>query len=306
MPTEPESAGNPGLIEQLPVEWLRYFLVLSDTRHIGRAAEQLHLTQQALSKALARMEQLLRVQLFDRRGRCLSPAGELLRERALVILQSYQELGDAFAHLHSSEPAGELRVAWADFWGVHLLPDLLGAFCRAHPSVFPRVFMMPQERLEQALLQGNADLGLLISSPRDARLESFQGPSMPYIVTGRPDLPRNWRELGFLVPGYLHGTSLGSDYWKDDLFARRIVGEVDSLYTALAMAEQGMGALFLPEVVVRDRLLRGSLAQLDLPPFELSHSLYLAWRRHLLPPAARGFRDYLQVWLQAGPKPPPA
>lgn len=298
--TESRDFSHQGLVEQLPVEWLRYFLVLCETGHIGQAAGRLSITQQALSKALARMERLLQVSLFDRRARRLTPAGELLRERALLILQSYQELGDAFIHLHSPEPAGELRVAWADFWGVHLLPELLGAFCREHPAVFPRVFMLPQDRLEQALLQGTVDLGLMISAPRESRLDSLQGPSMPYIVVGHPELPHDWRELGFLVPGWLHGTSLGLDYWKDDLFPRRIAGEVDSLYTALALAEQGLGALFLPEVVVRDRIRRGTLSLLDQAPFELRHSLYLAWRRNkLLPPAARGFKQQLSVWLES-------
>ncbi len=299
MPTEPSDLLYPALVEQLPVEWLRYFLVLAETGHIGQAASRLNITQQALSKALQRMEQLLKVSLFDRKARYLTAAGELLRERALLIVQSYQELGDAFAHLKSSEPAGELKVAWADFWGVHLLPELLGEFCRAYPAVFPRVFMLPQDRLEQALLQGTADLGLMISAPREPKLACLKGPNMPYLVVGHPALAPDWQELGFIVPGWLHGTSLGLDYWKDDLFPRRVVAEVDSLYTALALAEQGLGALFLPEIVVSDRIRRGSLSVLDQAPFELQHSLYLAWRQNkLLPPAARGFYQHLAAWLQ--------
>lgn len=67
---------------------LRYFLVLADELHYGRAAEALHLAQPALSRSIATLERELGVTLFERSrsGTRLAPAGELLREEARALL----------------------------------------------------------------------------------------------------------------------------------------------------------------------------------------------------------------------------
>ena len=67
---------------------LRYFAAVADTCHFGRAAEQLHVAQPALSYAIRQLEDELDVTLFNRTTRqvSLTPAGEFLKAEAARIL----------------------------------------------------------------------------------------------------------------------------------------------------------------------------------------------------------------------------
>ena len=67
---------------------LRYFAAVAETCHFGRAAEQLHVAQPALSYAIRQLEEELDVTLFNRTTRqvTLTPAGEFLKTEAERIL----------------------------------------------------------------------------------------------------------------------------------------------------------------------------------------------------------------------------
>lgn len=67
---------------------LRYFLAVADALHFGRAAGALHIAQPALTQQIQRLETLLDTRLFDRTSRtvALTPAGTVLRERAIALL----------------------------------------------------------------------------------------------------------------------------------------------------------------------------------------------------------------------------
>ncbi len=78
----------------LDLRRLRYFLALAGTLNYGRAAEELHIAQPALSRSITALERELGVKLFDRSkaGTRLTPAGELLREEAELLLHQAESL----------------------------------------------------------------------------------------------------------------------------------------------------------------------------------------------------------------------
>src|SRR5262245_42262680 len=69
---------------QIDLRDLRYFEVIAELGHLGRAADQLHLTQPALTRCISRLEQMFGTELFERVGRGirLTSAGEALLTRA--------------------------------------------------------------------------------------------------------------------------------------------------------------------------------------------------------------------------------
>jgi DNA-binding transcriptional LysR family regulator len=74
----------------LDLRLVRYFTVVADHRHFGRAAEALHITQPSLSRQISRLEQQLGARLLDRtpRGTQLTEAGEVFLPRARALLRS--------------------------------------------------------------------------------------------------------------------------------------------------------------------------------------------------------------------------
>ncbi len=77
---------------------LRYFVAVVDEQHFGRAAAKLHLTQQAASAAVARLERSVGARLIDRRGRrgfVVTPDGQRLYLHARRVLAAVDDLHDA-------------------------------------------------------------------------------------------------------------------------------------------------------------------------------------------------------------------
>ncbi|NEA49951.1 LysR substrate-binding domain-containing protein [Streptomyces sp. SID10815] len=74
----------------LDLRLVRYFTVVADQRHFGRAAEALHITQPSLSRQIRRLEQVLGARLLDRtpQGARLTEAGEVFLPRAKALLRS--------------------------------------------------------------------------------------------------------------------------------------------------------------------------------------------------------------------------
>lgn len=114
---------------------LEYFAAVARQRHFGRAAEEVYVTQSALSQQVRRLEEELGLALLVRtsRGVELTPAGEDLLARAESILGAAAEAKAAMdEHLGVTRGIARVAAAAADAPG---LPDALVSFHRAHPGI---------------------------------------------------------------------------------------------------------------------------------------------------------------------------
>jgi LysR family nitrogen assimilation transcriptional regulator len=93
---------------------LRYFLVIARERHFGRAAQVLNVAQPALSRQIHKMEEELQVPLFVRhsRGVSLTPAAELLVQRAQHVLTDLENIGAGMA-TPVGPPSGTVLISMA-------------------------------------------------------------------------------------------------------------------------------------------------------------------------------------------------
>ena len=112
------------------------FLAVAHSRSFSRAAEQLHLTQPAISKRIASLEQQLDARLFDRIGKHvqLTEAGRALKPRAELILNTLNDTRRALGNL-SATIQGRLSLATSHHIGLHRLPPVLRRFTKAYPGV---------------------------------------------------------------------------------------------------------------------------------------------------------------------------
>src|SRR5689334_1027262 len=114
----------------------RQFVALAETLHFGRAAQRLHMTQPPLTQAIAQLERLLGVRLFDRTKRSvkLTPAGDALLPQARELLARALSL-PAQARAAAGGESGTLRLAFVSTVGFAQLPEWVRSFRAKHPQV---------------------------------------------------------------------------------------------------------------------------------------------------------------------------
>ena len=138
---------------------LEYFRVVAQHSHIGRAADQLGLTQPALSKSVARLEAAVGARLLERtpRGVVLTQVGVALITRATHI---HAAVGGALREAKdlSSGVSGHLRIGTGPTAGEHLLPSVCAELLRGSPTLFIQVVVGLSDVLLAALERGELDL----------------------------------------------------------------------------------------------------------------------------------------------------
>ena len=167
---------------------IRTFLAVARMGHLTRAAEQLHLTQPAVSKQLKALEQELGVLLFERQ-----PTGMVLtREGRALFPQAERTLFDAMellnhARMLRGEVSGEVTI------GTVIDPDTLrlGSFLAALMAYFPKV----QARLRHGISgwvmgqvnAGELDVGFYLGPVLEPDVSSLPMRTLQYLVVGPPD-----------------------------------------------------------------------------------------------------------------------
>ncbi|MDR2016649.1 MAG: LysR family transcriptional regulator [Burkholderiales bacterium] len=141
---------------------LAAFLAVTEHGSFSRAAEQLHLTQSAISKRISTLENLLGVTLFDRLSRTvvLTEAGRVLLPRAQQLLRDIGDSRRALANL-SGQISGTLSITTSHHIGLHRLPPVLRTFIETWPQVRLDLRFMASEDACDAVLQGDIELAII-------------------------------------------------------------------------------------------------------------------------------------------------
>jgi len=146
------------LDQRVTVHQLRLLAAVIDSGGFTRAAAALDLSQPAVShqlRALAGAIGTPVVEVIGRRVR-LTQAGELLYDHAKRILAEFEAAGSGLDELRGLK-RGRLRVAGDTTVGIYVLPDLLGAFRQAHPSIEVQLAVDNRQGVYRRLVAGEVD-----------------------------------------------------------------------------------------------------------------------------------------------------
>ncbi|MBS1990459.1 MAG: LysR family transcriptional regulator [Cyanobacteria bacterium SZAS LIN-3] len=152
---------------------LRYFSVLAEELHFGRAAQRLNIAQPPLSQQIQALERELGVRLFDRQTRkvALTDAGKKFQEDVRTILASLnQAITDA--RLVQAGQLGTLEIGFVTAAANSFLPDLLRVFRQTQPRVRINLHELPQDAQLKQLRAGVLDLACVYAPLQDAALTS--------------------------------------------------------------------------------------------------------------------------------------
>ncbi|MEH6457153.1 MAG: LysR family transcriptional regulator [Cocleimonas sp.] len=138
------------------------FITVADLGTFSKAAESLYVTQPAISKRIALLEDQLGSKLFDRIGKrvILNQSGKALLPIARRILQDMKESQRVIDNLNG-QVSGDLSLVTSHHIGLRRLPDTLKSFAENYPQVRLDLAFMDSENACQEIEKGNFELGVV-------------------------------------------------------------------------------------------------------------------------------------------------
>lgn len=284
---------------------LRTFRVVAETLNFTRAAEQLNLTQSAVSHQIKALETELGEPLFIRakRGVRLSEPGKLVLEHAQRILDEAEALRERVSG-HERSTTGSVRVAAATQALVYLFAPFFESFMRAHPGI--ELSFRTTASTEQTIagiLDGAADIGFAswpVYSPA-LRVEELVDDELVLIVGRHHRLAKKrsatTREIEReRLVLFERGSSIrrATDQFFDSVGIRPALAlESNDTYFIKLMTEHGWGITLLPPWAVRDEVKNGKLAQLRIAGHRLSRSVKMVSLGGFQVSATRTFHNFM-------------
>ncbi|RVU28041.1 LysR family transcriptional regulator [Streptomyces antnestii] len=158
---------------QYTLRQLEYFIAAAEAGTLTGAAQQIHLSQSALSNALVELERGLGVQLFLRhhaKGVTLTTAGEQIFVAGRQLLKQAAELAEE-AHGLGSEVSGTLHLACFGVLAPYILPDLLAEAAARLPGLTITTSEVDLAELVEGVVSGRFELAIGYDLTADPRLE---------------------------------------------------------------------------------------------------------------------------------------
>lgn len=239
-------------------EELRWFVVVAECEHVTAAATRLHVSQSALSRALARVQADVGVPLFDRDGRRLrlNRFGRLYLEHARRALAQLDAGRAELAEETGASGGGTVTLAFLHTFGTWLVPALLRAFAAVHPQVTLELTQDSASALLTALRDGSADLVLTSPRPDDPAIAWQTLTSEPLRLAVPPGHPlAGRRRVRLAEVAEERFVAMKPEYgirgMTDELcaaagFTPQIAFEGDDIATLRGLVEAGLGVGLLP------------------------------------------------------------
>jgi len=291
-------------VKNVTLRQLRLFATAARHMNFSRAAEELHLSQPAVSTQLKELGAQVGLPLFERIGRrtYLTPAGTEMLHCANAIAQRIREAEEAIAQL-KGVTGGRLNVAVISA-GDYFFPRVLAAFGASHPGITFNLTVHNREGLLRHLADNLTDLAVMVRPPRDMDIVAVPFAPHPYVIVAAPGHPlaaaRQIPRAALNRERFLLREP-GSDTWNSmrEVFGRQfsrlnITMQIHSTETIKQAVLAGMGIAFLSAHTLGLDLMTGNLVVLDVQDFPAMLNWYLVHNRtKRLPPVAVAFKDYL-------------
>lgn len=283
---------------------LNAFHTVARLGSVSLAADELHLTQSAVSLQIAALEESAGTPLLQRSGRGirLTEAGELLNGYASRITELWREAGEEMATLRGVF-SGTLRVG-AVTTAEYLLPPLLVSFVNQRPKVKVKLQVGNRDEIVRLLAGQEIDLAIMGRPPSELKTESTAFAKHPMAFLAAPDHPlmkqptlEALAESRILVRERGSGTRTTVErLFKDQGLPLRIGSELSSNEAIKQMCAAGFGVAFLSMHTCVLELDAGRLQVLPLKDNPLQrdwHVIHLAARQ--LPQVALAFEQFLRA-----------
>lgn len=284
----------------------RYFFKVARLGSIREASEVLHVAPSAISRQIAKLEEELGAELVEPNGRGikLTPAGEILARHASQMVDSLEQARSQIDDL-SGLRRGNVCIWTAEGSVNDLVVPAIEQFRKRYPAVTYQLVVGSTDRIVRALMDDDADVGIVFNAPDDAELRAVGRVAGPLMAIGHPKheaMQRRTLSLADLArhPLALPDATFGLRHIIDAavLAARLDIApalETNSIEALRAFAREGVGLTVLPRTAVNSDIRRRLLRAVPLKdvPLKSSGTSVLVRRGRKLPIAASEFAAQL-------------
>lgn len=286
---------------------LRTFLTVRKHRNYTRAAEELYLSQPAVSRQVRQLEQELGIPLFEQIGKSLhlTDAGKTLSREAEKILGAMERAGEV-VRAHLSAERGGLRIGASTTPGLYMLPDVMGRFQERFPAVEFHYTVENSTRIEQMIIRNELDLGfvgarlknddLLMEPVGYDEIVCFASPTHRLAGRKRIDARSLEGEI-WVLREKGSATRRLFETWLAEGGGR--IGktiELKSPETVKALVTAGIGFSFMSASGLRDDCRAGRLKELPVSRLRLGRKIYMVRHRDKhTSPVMKAFLEIVQT-----------
>lgn len=289
---------------------LALFRVVAQHLSYTHAAEQLYLSQPAVSQQVKALERQIGLRLFARQGRGirLTPAGNELLRHAEKLLTLFTDLTPVVQQIHQLE-RGSVFIGASTSAGTYIVPALLGAFHAHYPGIHITLTVANRHAIEEHLLSHSIDLVVMSQIEQHERFVIEHLAPYELAVVAHPSHPlakqkhislHDLQEETLLLREEGAGTRYDTErYLAQTGVALRGNVELGSIEAIKESIIAGLGISVLALDSLTHEIERGDLVVLDVEGFPLQRHWYvvrLKGKRMSL--AAEALRQFL---LKEGP-----
>jgi DNA-binding transcriptional LysR family regulator len=288
----------------ITIRQLQVFEAVARQLSFTRAAEELHLTQPAVSMQVKQLESSVGLSLFEQLGKrvFMTQAGETMLRHAQTVMRHLATAREEMDELKGVD-SGRLRIAVASTVN-YFATRLLATFARLHPSVQITLDVTNRETLLQKLEDNQPDVVLMGKPPKDLDLDADAFMDNPLIMIARPDHPlskhrsialKELNEETFVVRESGSGTRIAMERFFDQKsFAPSATIEMTGNETIKQSVDAGLGLAIVSVHTVELELTLERLIRLDIRGMPIMRRWYVGHRRgKRLSPTAQAFRQFV-------------
>ena len=284
------------------------FCQVIDSGSFTRAAEQLGISQPAVSQQIKRLEQEYKTRLLHREGTSVVPTeeGRIIYDFAMQIVKLYERSKQALRENTDGILRGKLTIGASTGLGEYLMPAVLTKFKAENADVNLAMEVGDSDEILNRILQQRLDLGFVGVTRKDRHLSftPFVHDRLILVVSPQHELAKRstitFEELiriplilqqpGSGATSALRNSLIAHGLKLEDLNVLMEAGLQESTKSAVQF---GLGATFISHLGALDELQNGSLIAIDIEGLELEHDFYIAHHRDW--PLSRLARMFLKT-----------
>lgn len=244
---------------QLDINALIYFQTVAKYENMSRAAETLHISQPALSKSIAMLEEYLGVELFDRNGRSikLNRYGKFFLERTNLILKEIERAKEDLTNLVTPD-VGEVSLGFMHTLGLEVIPSLMMKVKKRFPHMRFQLTQSNSSVIMKKLEMGELDICLVSSleTSKDVHWEKLWEEELFLIVPKQHPLKNRKKvKLAEFAKEPFISIKKGNSLRKyvDEIFKREgfqlnVAFEGEEVHTIAGLVESGLGVSLIPHI----------------------------------------------------------